>query len=168
MTQGLAIGHYSRWASAQQLFVPFVLLISLCPTFCRIIWGGECRFCPRHTDRFFSGFLDPYLQSSPHLLPLWGRNAKEFMATTQQTGIRRMLSRQKGAPSQILWDIFANILFMQQRALPCVPGRSILREKRGSACLFKASCKPGSRHCRGVVPTFVSEKFPANLGWLWK
>ena len=55
------------------------------------LFGGGCRFCPRHTDRFFSGFLETCIftrTAHHHQLPLWGRNAKGFVATTQQKPIR--------------------------------------------------------------------------------
>ena len=73
----------------------------LCPTFRWIIWGyfAGCRSCPRHTDRFFSSFLDPYLQhTSPHHhLPLWARNATRIYGNnkTQQIekGTREILGK---------------------------------------------------------------------------
>ena len=52
------------------------------------LFGGVCRFCPRHTDRFFSGFLETRIFTRATHMPLWGRNAKRFMATTQQKPIR--------------------------------------------------------------------------------
>ena len=103
--------------------------------------------------------------TSPELLPLWGRNAKKFMASTQQTCIRRMSSRKCWSYFWNLWS-FCKCL-AHAEAHPSLRARKVNfgREQRKLFYLRLVAILAGTAE---EWTTLVSEIFPAKLGWLWK
>ena len=96
------------------------------------LFCGECRFCPRHTDRFFSGFLETRISPPPNTCLYEGRMQKNLWQQHNKN-----VSGVKNARAEFEFHLFvaiANVLHMHPQAHPllCLAERPVLGVNRGS------------------------------------